>query len=133
MFTVQAKIQSIIDKANSITGKTDTDLTASTQSLVDGFGSGGATNYPVVEMTETTAELQPNTFYRWGEVTSLTLTFAPEINGVASEYFFQFVSGATPTTLDLPDTIKWVSPPTVEANKTYQVSILDGMGVIVCA
>lgn len=35
------KINSMINKANSTTGKTDTDLTAAIQSLVDGYGKGG--------------------------------------------------------------------------------------------
>jgi hypothetical protein len=45
---------------------------------------------------------------------------------------FQFTSGATATTLTLPDDIKWANddPPTIAENMIYQVSILKGMASI---
>lgn len=89
--------------------------------------------YPVVEMTDATVELLPNTYYRWGEVAALTITMGAETAVITNEYCFEFVSGETATTLTVPDTVKWVQEPTVEANKTYQVSILNGIGAIVGA
>ena len=86
--------------------------------------------YPVVEMTTDVAELAPNAYCKWGEVSSLTITLGAAIEGVTNEYCFAFVSGATATKLTVPSTIKWVHEPTVEAGKTYQVSILNGIGVI---
>ena len=64
-----------------------------------------------------TLTLTPNTFHIWGEVTALDLSFGEETGGVASEFLFQFTSGATATTLTLPDTIKWANDevPTIEA------------------
>ena len=91
------------------------------------------TQYPIANMTEATAEIQPNRFYRWGEVASLSITLAPEIEGVASEYLFEFVSGETATELSLPESIKWAAEPNIEAGKTYQVSILSGLAVMVGA
>lgn len=76
--------------------------------------------------------LSPNVFYQFGEVTSLTLTLGNEISGIYNEYMFQFTCGATPATLGLPDDIKWLNgeAPTIEANKTYQVSIVNKLAVI---
>lgn len=42
----------------------------------------------------------------------------------------EFVSGSTATTLSVPDNIKWESDVTIEAGKTYQISILNNCGVI---
>lgn len=86
--------------------------------------------YPVVDMTANSAELAPNTYYRWGEISALTITLGAEISGITNEYCFEFVSGETATTLTVPDTISWVQEPSIEAGKTYQVSILNGIGVI---
>lgn len=97
---------------------------------IPGDGSGTA-GYPVVSMTASSAELTPNTYYRWGEIAALTVTLAdPSDTGVTNEYCFEFVSGGTATTLSVPDTVKWVKEPSVEAGKTYQISILNGIGVI---
>ena len=89
--------------------------------------------YPVIAMTADTADLAPNTFYKWGEIAALTITLGAETDGITNEYCFEFVSGDTATTLTVPDTIRWVQEPTIEARKTYQVSILNQIGVIVGA
>ena len=85
----------------------------------------------VVESTTTTLEIQANKFYKFGEVTELNLTLA-EITDTTqlNEYMFEFVSGDTATTLTLPDTIKWLETPTIGANKTYQCSIVNNIGVL---
>lgn len=86
----------------------------------------------VVESTTTTLEIQPNKFYKFGEVTELNLTLA-EITDTTqlNEFMFEFVSGATATTLTLPDTIKWLETPTIESNKIYQCSIVNNIGILV--
>ena len=90
--------------------------------------------YPVVTMTDAAAELAPNTYYKWGEIVALSITLAePSDATITNEYCFEFVSGETAATLTLPDTVKWAQEPTIEAGKTYQVSILNGIGVIVGA
>lgn len=100
----------------------------------DGQNGADGKNYEVeiVEITETTIELQPNKFYKFGEVTELNLTLA-EItdNTQLSEFMFEFISGETATTLILPDTIKWIEAPEVVANKVYQCSIVNNVGLMV--
>ena len=81
--------------------------------------------------SDTTFALTPNVFHVWGEVTSLTLTLAtPTDATIVNEYMLQFTSGSTATTLSLPNTITWASTPNIQANKTYQVSIINNLGVI---
>ena len=78
-----------------------------------------------------TKQLSPNTLYEFGECSSLTVTLGAETSGIVNEYMFEFVSGSTPTTLSVPSTVKWSggSAPTIKANKTYQVSIVNNLAV----
>ena len=52
---------------------------------------------------------------------------------MANEFLIQFTSGATATSLTLPDDIKWANdaPPAIVENTIYQVSILKGMASVV--
>lgn len=61
----------------------------------------------------------------------MTLTLGDKTAGVANEFLFQFTSGSEPTSLTLPDDIKWVNDtaPTIAENKIYQISILNGLGI----
>lgn len=95
--------------------------------------SGKADKVAVVDhgTSDTTFALTPNTFHKWGTVGSLTLTLASGTAGYLSEYMFEFQSGSTATSLSLPSTVTWVDTPTIEANKTYQVSIVDNIAIIV--
>jgi hypothetical protein len=81
--------------------------------------------------SDTAFTLTPNTFHVWDEVIALTLTFGDETPGVTNEFMFQFTSGNEPTSLTLPDNIKWVNDtsPTIVENKIYQISVLKGMAV----
>lgn len=63
-----------------------------------------------------------NKRYVCGEVATLTIT--PASQGCTDVLF---TSGTTPTVLNLPQTVKMPSWFTVEANKTYEISILDGV------
>lgn len=93
--------------------------------------SGKANKISVVQTSTSTIEINPNTFYKFGEVTELNLTLA-EItdNTQLNEYMFEFISGATATTLTLPSSVKWLETPTIESNKIYQCSIVDNIGVL---
>lgn len=42
---------------------------------------------------------------------------------------FSFTSGATPTVLTLPSSVQWANELTVEANKRYEISIVDNIGL----
>ena len=98
--------------------------------LSDGRTVEDAIEQPIVQQTETTVEIAPNVLNLWGEVAELDITLAEADATKVNEYMFQFTSGETATTLTLPAEIKWVSAPNIQANKTYQVSIINNLGVI---
>lgn len=80
--------------------------------------------------SDTSLALTPNVLHVWDTVGSLTLTLGTGESGVMNEYMFQFDSGSTATTLSLPSSVKWITDNTIEANKTYHVSILNNLAVM---
>ena len=44
---------------------------------------------------------------------------------------FEFISGSTATVLTLPNSVKFPDDYEIEANKKYQVSIVDNIGLVV--
>lgn len=101
-----------------------------------GGGSGNTqtdNQTPLVEMTETTATLEYGKLYKWGEVSSLNISFIAPENGKLPIYAFKFTSGETATSLTINGDITWISGgTTLESNKTYEVNICDGLGVMAC-
>lgn len=93
-------------------------------------GLDGTSGVPVrVEKTasDTTVELEPNKLYVFPEMASLTYTLAtPEDTSIANEYHFVFRSGATATELVRPANVSVPDNFTVEKNKVYEISILEG-------
>lgn len=73
--------------------------------------------------SDTTFMLPANQYHTWGEVAALTLTLAAETTGVVNEYHFAFDSGATATTLSLPEGIQ--TDIVVEPSTHYECSIID--------
>lgn len=105
---------------------------AATKGYVDNSLLGKANKISVVQTSASTIEINPNTFYKFGEVASLNITLASITdNTIYNEYMFEFVSGTTATTLTLPSSIKWLETPTIDANKIYQCSIVDNIGILV--
>ena len=89
-------------------------------------GSGGMVRIEKLS-TDTAVELEPNKLYIFPEMSELTITLAePSDTGIANEYHFVFQSGATATTLSIPDAIKIPSGFSVDVNKIYEISILEG-------
>ena len=96
-----------------------------------GSSSSSVAAYRVIEhnASDTTTMISPNVFHVWGPVSSLTIILGGGPANYANEYLFQFTSGSAPTTLSLPDDIKWAndSAPIISANKIYQISVLRGL------
>ena len=87
---------------------------------------------PIVKQTESSVAIAPNVLNKWGIIESLTITLAtPQDSQRVNEYMIEFVSGTTPTTLTLPTSVKFPSAYSIEANKTYQISIINNIGLIV--
>lgn len=94
------------------------------------FSDFGAEN--IVEQTADTVSIRPNVLNVWNsDKTQLNISFTAGSQGVVNEYMIQFQCGSTPTTLILPEQVRWVDeePLECEANHVYQVSILNGMAV----
>ena len=82
-----------------------------------------------IESAAASATIQPNTDYVFGECETLTINLAHGNKSKRNEYMFSFISGATPTVLTLPSSVKWMNELTVEANKRYEISIVDNIGL----
>lgn len=93
-------------------------------------GLDGTSGVPVrIEKTssDATAELDPNKLYIFPEMSSLTYTLAtPSDTSIANEYHFVFRSGATSTELVHPSGVSVPDGFTVDKNKVYEISILEG-------
>ena len=93
-------------------------------------GLDGTSGVPVrIEKTssDTNTELDPNKLYIFPEMLSLTYTLAtPSDTSIANEYHFVFRSGATATELVHPANVSVPDGFTVEKNKVYEISILEG-------
>lgn len=84
------------------------------------------TNYVTVSGTVVTQVGADNTMYLCGELTELTVT-APA-TGI---FAVRFTSGSTPTVATFSG-VTWLNgfnPSSLEANKTYEINILNGLGV----
>lgn len=89
--------------------------------------AGSSTSVQNHGISDITFALTPNTLHKWDEVTELTLTLGNETPGIVNEYLIQFTSGATPTVLTLPKDIKWASKLEIQADKIYQISIVNNL------
>ncbi len=99
---------------------------AVTVTIPESSGGSGGTVRIEKESTDTAVELEPNKLYIFPEMAELSLTFAePTDNSIVSEYHFVFQSGATATTLTIPDAINIPSGFAVDANKIYEISVME--------
>lgn len=93
----------------------------------------GYANKELCGFTSSSITLFPNIYYRNPSITLSTLTItlgsAPNSN-IINEYFVEFTTSLSGTTVSLPTDIKWMNgvTPTFEANTTYQISIVRNLG-----
>lgn len=73
--------------------------------------------------------LDPNKFYVFGEEAEIDVSFAAGTEGQVNEYHFSFVSGSTPTVLSLPVDVVMPESFSVEAEKTYEISVINNKGL----
>lgn len=133
-----AEKQDEIDSSNKLSADL-VDDTSTTNKFVTATEkaawNGKADKTPIVNHTasETTVSIEPNVFHIWPEMSSLNITLAtPTDATIVNEYMIEFTSGSTATTLSLPATVTWAEAGgdiSVEANKTYQISIVNNIGL----
>ena len=96
----------------------------------------GYINKQLITSTESSMTLSPNIYYRNtnAELSTLTITLGNVSNSnIINEYFVEFTTSSSGTTISLPSTIKWANgeTPTFEASTTYQISIVNNLGVVI--
>lgn len=100
-----------------------------------GLGNISIGNKTLSTTTATSMSLTPNVYHRNTNtnLSSLAITLEEITDStILNEYFVEFTTRTAGTTISLPSNIKWVNgeAPTFEANCTYQVSIVNNLGVV---
>ena len=95
----------------------------------------GYINKQLSTSTSSSMTLSPNIYYRntSTSLSTLTITLGSVSNSnIINEYFVEFTTSSSGTTVSLPSTIKWTNgeAPTFEASTTYQISIVNNLGTI---
>lgn len=95
----------------------------------------GYVNKKLTTSTSSSMTLSPNIYYRntSTSLSTLTITLGSVSNSnIINEYFVEFTTRSSGTTVSLPSTIKWANEetPTFEAGTTYQISIINNLGTI---
>ncbi len=95
----------------------------------------GYVNKKLTTSTSSSMTLSPNVYYRNTNtsLSSLTITIGSISNSnIINEYFVEFTTSISGTTVSLPSGIKWANgeTPTFEASTTYQISIVNNLGVV---
>lgn len=115
-------------------------LTDSGKKASDFAPASGSTNYAAKTTTLNVASsvsaqaLSPNVLYTFLErTTNLTLTLTAGLLTEANEYHFFLIIGSTAPTITWPTGISWNggSAPTIAADKTYEVSILNNVAAFI--
>lgn len=121
-------------RSNIGAGKSSVSVNNNIMTIVDeasgnqnAYPLGGSSVIPVIEVDDTSVQMgiDPGKLYIFNSAVQLTVTPVNAVTGVLNEYHFLFYSGATATTLTLPNTIRQPDGFTVEANHWYEVSILE--------
>ena len=103
---------------------------------LNGSGSSsGSANKQLSTSTSSSMTLSPNVYYRntSTSLSTLTITFGSVTNSnIMNEYFVEFTTRSSGTTVSFPSSVKWADgvTPTWEAGCTYQVSIINSLGVV---
>lgn len=139
--TVEAATPSAVkaayDLANSYKGTvTGVKIDGVSKSPSSGVVDLGYIHKQLSTSTSTSMSLSPNVYYRnkSTSLSTLTITLGSITNiDIMNEYFVEFTTSSSGTTVSLPSTIKWVNgtAPTFEAGCTYQVSIVNNLGTYI--
>ena len=122
-----------------ISGKQDKLVSGTNIKTVNGtsiLGSGNINaNKPLQTSTSTSMALNPNVYYRntSTSLSRLTITLNAETDStILNEYLVEFTTRSSGTTITLPSSVKWANgeTPTFEASTTYQISIVNNLGIV---
>lgn len=90
---------------------------------------------PLQTSTSNSMTLTPNVYHRntSTSLSSLSISLGSvSDNTILNEFFVEFTTRSAGTTVTLPANVKWVNgeTPTFEAGCTYQISIVNNLGVV---
>ena len=99
----------------------------------DGVVDLGYLNKELIVTSSDSMSLSPNVYYRNtnASLSSLTITLNDvENSSIINEYFVEFTTSSSGTTISLPSSIKWFNgkTPTFDSGATYQISIVNDLG-----
>lgn len=123
---------------NKVNSKQDKLTSGSNIKTINGTSVLGEGNLKVgvkqiITTTASTITLTPNAYYKKTNVSnSLIITFGTESDTtIMNEFFIEFTTASTGTTVTLPNTVKWIDgvTPTFENNCTYQISVVNNLGI----
>lgn len=121
--------------SSSGSGVTSVKINGQSKSPSSGVVDLGYINKQLSTSTSSSMTLSPNIYYRntSTSLSSLTITLGSVSNSnIINEYFVEFTTSSSGTTVTLPSGIKWANgeTPTFEASTTYQISIVNNLGVV---
>lgn len=129
-------VKAAYDLANSYKGTvTSVKVDNVSKSQTNGVVDLGYVNKQLSISTSSSMTLSPNIYYIniSTSLSSLTITLGSVSNSnIINEYFVEFTTSRSGTTVSLPIPIKWANneAPTFEASTTYQISIINNLGTI---
>lgn len=130
---VIAKIKPINNKGFAVADAKDIDVDDTGKRLDTKLREleNAVNTYPVADGT---TNIEPDKYYAFGEVDGLSVNLVSvEDDSKLHEYCFEFTPKKNFTELTVTPAVKWVSQIQISAGKTHQVSIVRGIGVMVCA
>lgn len=84
-------------------------------------------------MNDSSYIIRPNIYYDFGEISNATFTLIqPSNTEVYNEYMGKFTVTADNASISFPSDIKWPGNLKYIAGCTYEFSIVDGLGIMVC-
>ena len=91
-----------------------------------------ALDCPKIEQTGD-ATIAPNTYNKWGEVSTLTVTKGAEIPSVVNIYIVRIDAGTGCSVTFNGWSLRWVggNVPTLTEGKTYEITIIDNLAMFV--
>jgi hypothetical protein len=134
------KADTALQSHQDISGKQDKLVSGTNIKTINGLpilGNGNLVvgHKPLTTTTAATMSIAPNGYYRNTNtsLSSLTISLTTESNtNILNEYFVEFTTSASGTTISLPNYIKWKDgkTPVFEAGATYQISIVNNLGIV---
>lgn len=133
-YYTKAEVDSALEDKQETLSSGQNIKTVNGQSLL-GSGNIQAGHKPLTTTTATSIALSPNVYYRKTNTSSsLTITLATATDStILNEYLIEFTTVSSGTTVSLPSSVKWANgeTPTFENSCTYQISIVNNLGVCV--